>query len=294
MKKIGIVGAGVMGLTIIKKLLAADMNVVAYDVFKGSREKAATLGAHVVNSPREVVEQVSIILLLLPGPVQVASSITGEEGILVADCRNKIIVDMCTSDPGVTKEMCRLAEEKGADYLDAPILGRPSTVGNWALPVGGNIESLKLCEGILKTIATNIIHIGESGNGHKVKLLNQMMFGAINAMTAEMMAISEKVGVDPGLLYSTILSSKAGTVSNLFAELGKRVSENTYDTPTFTVDLLIKDVKLGIQMAKEYNAQPILGQTVEMINAIAKSQGYGSKDTSIMWKEYKSIWNGFA
>ena len=66
-----------------------------------------------------------------------------------------------------------------------------------------------------------------------------------------MMAVAEQVGIAPKLLFDTITLSQAGTVSNLFKELGGRVAAGNYADPTFTVDLLIKDVKLGVQMAKQ-------------------------------------------
>ena len=118
------------------------------------------------------------------------------------------------------------------------------------------------------------------------------MFGAINAMTAEMMAVSSEVGIPPKVLYETIMASQAATVSNLFKELGGRISVENYEEPTFTVDLLVKDIKLGIAMAKENRTPPVLGRTVELINEISQSQGLGNKDTSIMWKVYQSIWSG--
>jgi len=175
-------------------------------------------------------------------------------------------------------------------YLDAPILGRPATVGKWALPVGGKEGDLEKCTNLFKLFAAHVIHIGPPGSGNKVKLLNQLMFGAINAMTAEMMAISKAMGISPKLLYDTITASQAGTVSNLFKELGQRVSDERYTEPTFTVDLLIKDVRLGVEMAKAHNAPPVVARSVESLNEIAKAQGYGSDDTSIMWKSYHKIW----
>jgi len=106
-----------------------------------------------------------------------------------------VIVDMSTVDPGVTRRMSETALQKGVGYLDAPVLGRPAAVGNWALPVGGRAHDLDQCRPILELVAAKIFHIGESGSGNKVKLLNQLMFGAINAMTAEMMAVAEKIGI---------------------------------------------------------------------------------------------------
>jgi 3-hydroxyisobutyrate dehydrogenase/2-hydroxy-3-oxopropionate reductase len=132
--------------------------------------------------------------------------------------------------------------------------------------------------------------VGPSGSGNKVKLLNQLMFGAINAITAEMMAIADQMGIPPGLLYEIIITSGAATVSNLFKELGHRISTEDYTDPTFTVDLLVKDVRLAAQMARESQTPPVLTRTVELINEIAQAQGLGNLDTSIMWKAYQGFW----
>ena len=199
---------------------------------------------------------------------------------------------MSTTDPGTSEQMAKQAEKKKVGYLDAPVLGRPITVGQWALPVGGKREDLERCQPIFQLFAAKVFYVGSSGAGHKVKLLNQLMFGAINAMTAEMMAIAEKIGVPPRQLFEIITASQAGTVSNLFKELGKRIAEGNYVDPTFTVDLLVKDIKLGVQMAKEMKAPPILARTVELINEISQAQGFGDKDTSIMWTSYKGLWEG--
>ena len=134
--------------------------------------------------------------------------------------------------------------------------------------------------------------MGPSGTGNKIKLLNQLMFGAINAITAEMMAIAEKVGIPPKLLYETITASQASTVSNLFKELGKHIVADDYDDPAFTVDLLNKDIRLAVQMAKAHNAPPLLSRTVEHINEMARAQGFGNKDTSVMWKCFHAMWHG--
>jgi 3-hydroxyisobutyrate dehydrogenase-like beta-hydroxyacid dehydrogenase len=107
-----------------------------------------------------------------------------------------------------------------------------------------------------------------------------------------MMAIAEKIGIEPGRLFEIIMASQAGTVSNLFKELGKRVADENYEDPTFTVDLLVKDIKLAVQMAKNNNAPPLLARTIEYINEVSQVQGMGNKDTSIMWTSYRGIWTG--
>jgi 3-hydroxyisobutyrate dehydrogenase/2-hydroxy-3-oxopropionate reductase len=292
MENIGIIGTGVMGLTVAEKIISAGYNVTVYDVFAEAAKRAGNLGAQVAQTPKDVAKKSDLILLFLPGPVEVADCVTSADGLLTAMKPGTAIVDMSTSDPGVSEKMAGLSEKKGVDFLDAPVLGRPITVGQWALPVGGNLAAIERCKPVFKIFAAHIFHAGPSGAGHKIKLLNQLMFGAINAMTAEMMAIAEKVGIEPGRLFEIITASQAGTVSNLFKELGKRVSEENYEDPTFTVNLLVKDIKLAVQMAKENNAPPLLARTVELINEVSQVQGLGSKDTSIMWTSYRGIWNG--
>jgi 3-hydroxyisobutyrate dehydrogenase/2-hydroxy-3-oxopropionate reductase len=188
--------------------------------------------------------------------------------------------------------MAALAAARSVAYLDAPVLGRPGMVGKWSLVVGGDAADLARCAPVLQALAANVFHIGPSGSGNKVKLLNQLMFGAINAMTAEMMAIAERVGIAPRLLYETITASQAGTVSNLFRELGARVAADDYANPTFSVDLLIKDVQLAAEMARSHGAPPLVARSVEFVNEAARAQGFGKLDTAVMWKCYRGFWAG--
>ncbi|MBN2035047.1 MAG: NAD(P)-dependent oxidoreductase [Deltaproteobacteria bacterium] len=290
MKAVGLVGAGTMGLVAGGKILESGRLLLVYDVSGEAKKKACEMGAVGAADPEHVARDSEIILLFLPGPWEVESCVSGPKGLLKAGHSGMIIVDMSTVDPDVTERMAELAFSKGVGYLDAPVLGRPSAIGNWALPVGGRKEDLDQARSILELLASKIFHIGESGSGNKVKLLNQMMFGAINAVTAEMTAVAEKIGIAPKILFETIKSSQAATVSNLFRELGGRIADESYDNPTFTVNLLIKDVHLAVEMAKKTGAPPVLGRTIELMNEIARAQGYGNCDTSIMWKSLRKIW----
>jgi 3-hydroxyisobutyrate dehydrogenase len=291
MKPVGILGAGTMGLAAGRKILESGQALLVFDVSLGAQEKARTLGADVVTPPAEAARQADVVLLFLPGPKEVEGCVAGKDGLLAGSHPGLVVVDMSTVDPGVTRRMAELALKTGVGYLDAPVLGRPASVGNWALPVGGRQSDLDQCRPVLDLLAAKIFHIGESGSGNKVKLLNQLMFGAINAMTAEMMAVADNVGIPPRLLFEIITASEAATVSNLFKELGGRIAKERYDEPTFSVDLLIKDVRLAVEMAKGHQAPPLLAGTVEFINEMAQAQGYGGFDTSIMWKCYRKIWS---
>ncbi len=290
MSTIGIIGAGVMGRAAAEKLIKSGYLLVAFDTAQPALGKIMALGAEHATSPAEIGARADIILMFLPGPAEVEACVAGREGVLQAARSGMVIVDMSTVDPGITLGMYQASGSQGVGYLDAPVLGRPTSVGNWALPVGGSEEDLKSALPVLQKLASKIFPVGPSGTGNKIKLLNQLMFGAINAMTAEMMAIASHMGIEPKLLYETISASRAGTVSNLFQELGARIGEDRYEDPTFTVDLLVKDVRLAAQMACDHGAPPLLARSVEFMNKMAQVQGFGSEDTAVMWKSVKRMW----
>ena len=291
MDPVGIIGVGIMGLVACCKLIESGRRIVVFDVSPEAEDKARQAGAQVAASPAKVATFCPIVLMFLPGPAQISECVAGQTGLLQAARPGLIIVDMSTVDPETTQRMAALAEGKGVGYVDAPVLGRPARVGRWALPVGGRVEHLERCRPILEVIAAKIMHIGQSGSGNKIKLLNQMMFSAINAMTAEMMAVAEKVGVPPKRLYEIMMSGQPATLSNLFVELGKNIAVDSYDQPTFSVDLLCKDLRLAIEMAKAHGAPPPLAGMIQFLNETAQAHGLGAQDTSVMWKTLGSLWS---
>ena len=121
--------------------------------------------------------------------------------------------------------------------------------------------------------------VGPSGHGNIVKLLNNMMFGAINAITAEVFALSAKLGMEPRVLYNTIADSGAATVSNLFRELGPKILADDY-SPLFSIDNLHKDMRLGIEMARKVGADFLVSEANQRLNALAREAGWGSEDTA--------------
>ena len=220
--KIGIVGVGTMGFRMVESLIRAGYTVFTRDIDETAEKRARKLGAKVVNSPREMVEVAGIILLSLPMPSDVETVVLGDDGILKNPKSNRVIVDLSTVDPFSTQRNAKKAKKVGIGYIDAPVLGRPQNCGNWTLPVGGEKQNLEKSRQVLETLASNIIYVGPSGYGNIVKLLNNMMLGAINSITAEILATCTKLGMSPKVFYGTVANSGAASVSNLFKELSPK------------------------------------------------------------------------
>lgn len=283
---VGLVGCGRMGMCMLESLLAQNFTVVAYDKFPAALERAAALGAETADTPMALAQKSSLILLSLPGPAQLEEVIFGESGLSEALTPLHIVVDTSTVDPKTTISISQRLSEQGAAYLDSPILGRPSATGKWMLPTGGDSAALERAKPALLTFAANAISVGSSGAGNALKLLNQMMFSCINAISSEVMAICDHVGISKEMFYQTVAGSSAATNSGLFREVGRVIVSEEYHSPAFTVDLLIKDTKLALQMAKDADAPSLITGAVQMFNELAHAQGLGDQDTSALFKVF--------
>lgn len=291
MTNVGIIGAGSMGRRAVETFAGAGHRVLLHDVAPGTaREWAGKTGVEVLPAASAVASEAEVVIMYLPTPAIVTECVGGKGGLLETARAGVVIVDQSTVDPETSQRMAALAAARSVGYVDAPVLGRPSMVGRWTTVVGGRSEDVERCTPLLSLLANRVLHVGPVGAGNRIKLLNQLMFGAINAMTAEMMAIAERVGVPPKVLYETIAGSQAGTVSNVFKELGARIAADDYDNPTFSIDLLVKDVHLAVEMARSHGAPPLVARTVEFLNEAARAQGLGSSDTAALWKCYRAFW----
>jgi 3-hydroxyisobutyrate dehydrogenase-like beta-hydroxyacid dehydrogenase len=286
--KIGLVGIGTMGQIVASKFLENDYEVVGYDLLPEVRRKAHKMGVEIVNSACDVAKIAQVMFLSLPGPAQVKEVVSGEKGLLSAAYKGQIIVDLSTVDPSTTRKMAGMAEEIGVGYLDAPILGRPRSIGRWVLPVGGHADHFERCRTILRIFANQLVYVGSSGAGNTLKLVNQLMFSTINAMTVEMLVVAKKASLSPKVVFETISQSGAATVSGLFCEVAKKIVENDY-TSIFSIDLLCKDIALALGMAKECGAPPIIASGVQVLNEIAQARGLGGKDTAALIKIYENL-----
>ena len=286
-EKVGLVGCGRMGKCMLKSMLDGGYKVVAYDVFPAAAESAKEMGAEIVGTPEDLAKATQVVIMSLPGPAQLESVLFGADGLKNGLTSDHVVIDTSTVDPETTRKNAGGVETTGAAYLDCPILGRPSATGKWMLPTGGNPEALEKVKPILKTFAADAIHVGDHGAGNALKLLNQLMFSCINAISSEVMAICDHVGIKKEVFYSTVAGSSAATVSGLFREVGKSIVNDAFDTPSFTVDLLLKDAKLAIQMAKDADAPSVIAGNVQLYNEIAHAEGLGMQDTSALYKVFE-------
>lgn len=272
------IGLGAMGSRVAMALSGSGWPVAVWDNVRHVLARAGELGADPCRSVAEVAAQSAVVLISLPGPEEVREVVAGDEGLLRAAQPPRYIVDLSTVDPATTRHLSGLAIEVGTGYLDAPVLGRPLACGKWTLPVGGRPEDLKEVMEPLMCLATKVVRVGPPGAGNTVKLMNNLMFGAINAITAECMAGVERVGLDPELFFRTVVESDAATVSRLFREIGPKILAQDW-FPTFTLSLLEKDNRLAVELLASVGVEAVVGRAVDELNRRGLAAGLGPDDT---------------
>lgn len=286
MGKTAIIGLGTMGGRVAAKLAEAGRQVAGFDLSTAALDAAAKAGVETSGDRDAVVAGADLIVLSLPRPEHVVQA--AESGLTAAK-PGSIVVDLSTIDPGSAKKAAELLATQSVTYVDAPVLGRPEGCGNWTLAAGGTAASVGFAgEQLEGVVARKVVHVGDVGAGSVVKILNNLMFGAINAVTAEALNTCRLAGVDPEMFTNTVAESGAATVSNLFRELAPKLNNNDYD-PAFSLALLAKDNKLAIDLEREVGAASFVASCVDQVNTLAMDQGNATSDTGVVQELYRHV-----
>jgi 3-hydroxyisobutyrate dehydrogenase-like beta-hydroxyacid dehydrogenase len=282
----GVIGLGAMGGRVAARLASAGP-VHGHDLSEARLAEAAESGVVPAGSAGEVAERAGVLVLSLPGPADV----TGLAADVLAHRLRpgSVVVDISTIDPDSARAAARSVASAGAVYLDAPVLGRPDKCGHWTLTAGGDPDAVERVRPLLeKTIARAVVRIGDVGAGSVVKLLNNLMFGAINAVTAEALAITRLAGVDPEVFARTVADSGAATVSNLFRELAPKIVAGDH-APAFALGLLEKDNRLALELARASGSPAFIATAVDQVNRLALLKGLGGEDTGAVHLLYTAL-----
>jgi 2-hydroxy-3-oxopropionate reductase len=286
--KIGFIGAGIMGKPMAKNLIKAGYNLVVYDINKEPVKELVSLGAEEGFSPKDVAERTDVIITMLPDSPQVEEVILGVNGVLEGARRGSVIIDMSSIAPAVSKEIAKRAEEKGIEFLDAPVSGgEPKAIdGTLSIMVGGKKEVLDRCYEILNKMGSSITLCGDVGSGNITKLANQIIVALNIAAMSEALVLGTKAGVDPEVIYRAVRGGLAGSTV-LDAKTPMVLNRNF--TPGFKIDLHIKDLKNAIATAHEVGVPlPLTSQIMEILQAL-KVDGKGQMDHGAIVQFYEKL-----
>ncbi len=199
MKKIGIIGLGMLGNAIALHLLDSGFEVTVYNRAKEKTIQAREKGAKVVTSPKEVAENSELIITVVKDATAVKEISFEKDGIIEGKHEKLIVADMSTIDPSESKNISRKFQEHSIHKLDIPVMGGPNVAitGDLIMMASGNKESFDYCKNVFEKIANKVFFLGESGVAHSVKLAMNLQITMLALALSEGIILVKKANVDP-------------------------------------------------------------------------------------------------
>jgi 3-hydroxyisobutyrate dehydrogenase-like beta-hydroxyacid dehydrogenase len=270
--RVGFIGTGTMGTPIAGCLVAAGHQLTVYDVRREATHALHEQGAAIAETPRAVAQASEIVFTSLPGPSQVeAAALDPETGLIAGLPGGGAYIDLTTNAPGTIRRLAEACRERGVDFLDAPVSGRPPTM---TAMVGGDPAVFARCHPLLEAIAKNVFHVGPNGAGCVAKLVTQYL-GYTNFIAAlEGMLVAAKAGIDLDVL-ARIVPVSAGQ-SRTFDNIPRAVLDGSFVSGG-TLDIVAKDMDLAVSLAREVGAPGALGALASDVYKRAQAQGWGQE-----------------
>ncbi|AIQ67412.1 NAD(P)-dependent oxidoreductase [Paenibacillus graminis] len=290
MKQIGFIGLGTMGAPMASNLLRSGFEVTVYNRTASKSEPLRAEGAQVAATPQDAAEGKDVIITMISNDDSIREVFYGTGGILAVLKPGTTVVDSSTISPGLAKEIAAAVEERGGNFLDAPVTGsKPAAIeGTLVFMVGGSAEVIDQHRDIFDSMGRLLLHMGGNGSGAVAKLAHNAMVGIHNVALAEGFSIAVKSGVPADKFLELVKNGSAGSKQ---AELkGQKIIDNDFSNQ-FSLALMLKDLKLASSLSDSTGVpSPMLGVAKSMFQA-GFNHGYGDEDLSAVVKSYEE-WIG--
>jgi 3-hydroxyisobutyrate dehydrogenase-like beta-hydroxyacid dehydrogenase len=283
----GFIGVGRMGAHMARRLLKAGISLTVYDTSKEACEDLAKSGAQVAGSALEVANTTEVAFLSLPTPdivQRVCASLAGAE-------KMKIVVDCSTTGPGVARIAHAELAKAGIVYMDAPVSGGMAGArdGTLAVMVSGKKAVFERIEPAIKQFG-KLFFCGEgAGLAQVMKLANNIIAAGVIVMSAEVIAMGTKAGLNPRQMCD-IINAGSGRNAATQDKFPRSILPGTFDFG-FATGLSYKDVRLCLQEADAQGVPMPVGAEVFQVLGMTKARYGADSDFTCIAKLYEE-WAG--
>tara|TARA_B100000214_G_scaffold169617_1_gene121912 strand:+ start:16 stop:957 length:942 start_codon:yes stop_codon:yes gene_type:complete len=278
--KIGFIGLGNVGSKLAGSLLRNKFDLTVKDINKNLTENFKKRGAKVRDNAKELAEQTDLIITCLPSPEICAGVMESENGVIDGLSKNKIWLEMSTTDESEVKRLGKLVSNKEAFPLDGPVSGgcHRADTGNIAIFVGGDRKSFEKIMPVLTTMGRKILHTGELGSASILKVITNYLASVHLAALGEAWLIARKSNLN---LNKTFKGIAASSGNSFVHETESQVILNGSYNINFTMDLVKKDMSLFDQLSKKFKTPLEISPFILDIFKDAEKK-YGSRAWSSM------------
>ena len=286
MKKIGFIGIGIMGQSMVRNLMKAGYEVAVYNRTKSKADAVVAEGALWCDSAAQCAAGRDAVITIVGYPKDVEEVYFGEGGVIAHADPGTCLIDMTTTSPKLAVRIYENGKKKGLPVLDAPVTGGDAgaKAGTLTILVGGDQETFEKCRPLFEAMGKNIYYEGKAGNGQHTKMCNQIAIAGALSGACEALAYAKAVGMDPAHMLESISTGAAGSVQ--LSNVASRILKDDY-APGFFIKHFIKDMKLADEEA--VNAGAHLGVLEYVLNMYQEleTEGCGDLGTQALIKYYE-------
>ncbi|WP_175839306.1 NAD(P)-dependent oxidoreductase [Burkholderia anthina] len=284
---VGFVGLGMMGGPMAENILKKGHKLVVYDIDKQKVDRLVALGAQPADGPADVSRQARIVISMVDTTAQAEEVIIGSGGFIAAAQAGDVVISMSTIDPMALRKMQDVLAGKGIDIIDSPVTGmeKGAKEGTLKAYVGGKPEALEKARPVLDAMTSQILHLGEVGNGIAMKLVNNMLFQVNRVLIAEALALGAKVGLDPQQMVEVISNTTGNSVA--FQYSAPRILAREFEG--IRMDITYKDIELQTSLAKAVKMPMFMANTAQQVYQMARAAGMGNEDGVAVVKIYEQF-----
>ena len=278
--KIGFIGLGNVGGKLASSLLRNKFKLTVRDLDKDHTKEFQNKGAVIANSPKELAQQVDLIITCLPSPKICAEVMEGNDGVIAGISKNKIWLEMSTTDESEIKRLGKLVKERDAIPLDGPVSGgcHRAATGNISIFVGGERNAFEKILPALTVMGRKVLHTGELGSATVLKVITNYLASTHLVALGEAWTVAKKSNLDLSKVYKGIAISSGNSFVH---ETESQVILNGSYNINFTMDLVLKDTGLFDNLAKRLNAPLEVSPLIVKIFKDGQKK-YGSRAWSSM------------
>ena len=278
--KVGFIGLGNVGGKLADSLLRNGFDLMVRDLDESLTESFASKGAKVVKSPKELTQKTDLIVTCLPSPSVCSEVMESVDGVIKGLSKNKIWLEMSTTDESEVKRIGKLVQSKGAIALDGPISGgcHRAATGNISIFVGGERNAFEKILPVLSVMGRKILHTGNLGSASVLKVVTNYLASVNLIAIGEALTVAKKANMDLKTTYEAI---KISSGNSFVHETESQVILNGSYNINFTMDLVVKDMSLFNNLSKKGNVSLEISPIV--LNIFKEGQKkYGSRAWSPM------------
>ena len=285
MRKIGFIGVGIMGRSMVRNLMKAGYEVHIYARTKEKVEDVISEGAVFYDSIADCVKDRDAVITIVGFPQDVEEVYFDSGNILDSASPGTYLIDMTTTSPMLAEKIFEEGTKRGFHVLDAPVTGGDTGAkeGTLSILVGGERQDYEACHPLFEAMGTNINYEGKAGSGQHCKLANQIMIAGTLSGVCEALTYAKEKGLDPDTFMKSVATGAAG--SRQLDLYGPKIIAGDY-APGFFMKHFIKDMKLALIEANKSGIDlGVLSQVLANCEEL-EAEGCGELGTQALMKFY--------